>query len=69
MEDLFLIKYERDGIKIVVTDTKISFHKNGLVIEVPADIFTDFGQQLQEENKKLDSEISKKFEEIFRSRK
>lgn len=68
MDDLFLIKYEKDGIKIIVTEDKITFHKNGLVIEIPADVFTEFGNTLQEENRKLDSEITKKFQELFGSR-
>ena len=45
--------FEKDGIKITATDDYISFHKNGLRIDMPVEILEEFNRLLNVETDKI----------------
>lgn len=62
-----LIRYEKDGIRIVVFYEKIAVHKNGLVIEIPMEVLRDFQMNIETWNQKLDKENRELIERLFGS--
>jgi hypothetical protein len=52
------IKYEKDGIKILADPDKMTFHKNGLKIEIPMSVMTEFADLLTKAHEDIHAELA-----------
>lgn len=57
--------YDKDGIKIVLYWDIVSFHKNGLRIDLPLEALQEFVKMLELESAKLDIENAAAFAKLF----
>lgn len=53
-----LITYQKDGLKVDIYTDAIIFHKNGLLMEVPLDIFVEIDRLFKQDLEKSPEQIA-----------
>lgn len=55
--DEVFLTYEKDGIKVTLTEEVVAFHKNGLKIEMPFEFLYEFVNELEKGVAELNEEL------------